>query len=146
MYDYEKYKNDFNFVCHYFTKLMAKHFFDLLGEIGVFPGQPPVLRALYKNGECNQNEICRMINIKPGTMTDILKRMEKSGLIQRKPSKNDMRFIIVSLTDKGKETSEKVFEIQKKLEDDCFKGFNKEEKDMFISYLRRINENLYKER
>lgn len=53
-----------------------------------------------------------------GTLTPMLKKMEKDGCIERKRSSDDERVVIVSLTQKGKSLEEKAKEIPNKVMND----------------------------
>ncbi len=52
------------------------------------------------------NDIAHRLLLETNTVTPLLQRMEKAGLIKRTISREDMRQRIVSLTDKGKEMEE----------------------------------------
>jgi DNA-binding MarR family transcriptional regulator len=56
---------------------------------------------------------CKDLSVKTlltkGTLTGVLDRLEKKGLTQRIPSRNDRRSITILLTPKGEELFRKVF-------------------------------------
>ncbi len=56
----------------------------LLEEIGVYPGQPPMLFILNQEDGLSQKKLANKLKIKPSTITVMLKRMEKANLIVRK--------------------------------------------------------------
>lgn len=47
-------------------------------------------------------ELAEKMKVVPGRMTDILKNLEKKGLIERSKSKEDKRIVVVSLLEEGK--------------------------------------------
>ena len=55
----------------------------IFSEIGLFRGQPPVLFQLGKHKELTQSQLADMLEVTPATLTNILHRMEKTGLINR---------------------------------------------------------------
>ncbi|MBF9002931.1 MULTISPECIES: MarR family winged helix-turn-helix transcriptional regulator [Vibrio] len=63
--------------------------------------QYAVLESLDANGPLDQVSLGEASAIKRGTLTDMLARMERKGLIQRSPSLHDARQKQVEITDDG---------------------------------------------
>lgn len=143
MSDKETIMNQFNFKFHEIARLYRSRFQMLVNEAGMHPGQPPILLILLKEKDCTQKELCKLIHIKPASMTDILQRMERDELIIRKQDTTDMRATKVCLSKKGIEKVQSVFSIGKQIEKDCFFNFSKEEKETFSLLMDKIYQNLY---
>ncbi len=111
-------------------------------KVNLSEGKPKILDFLTENDGCSQKEIANLCHIEPATATSVLSLMEKEELIYRVRNEKDKRILNVFLTEKGINVQKKLDEIFNKVDDICFKGFNKEEKDQVINYLNRINENL----
>jgi DNA-binding MarR family transcriptional regulator len=79
--------------------------------------------------------------VKPATITVTLRRMEKSGLLERKSDTKDLRKSKVYITEKGKELHSKVEDITKSIEKDCFIGFTQEEKILLRRFLIQMRDN-----
>ena len=114
-------------------------------EIGLSKGQPPVLLFLDKENSRTQRELADFLNIKPASMSDVLQRMEKNGLVERKRGKNDLRTMHVTITDKGRKKSDEFLLKERSLDDLFFKGFEDEEKEAFLQMFARMTENLMSE-
>lgn len=69
---------------------------------GVVPGQFPALLALYERGGRTQAELCVDVRIEQPTMARTLARMERDGLIERRPDPDDGRRSLVFLTPRGR--------------------------------------------
>ncbi len=89
-----------------------------------------------------QKEIAEALGLKPPTVTVILRRMEKAGLLRRRTDTQDMRVLRVYLTEKGRALRKDVEEINKILEEECFAGFPLEEKALLRKFLIQIRDNL----
>lgn len=131
----------------YFTFLdtSRRHYLrthSLLGEIGVYHGQPPLLCALEENDGLSQRELADILNIAPSTITVMLKRMEKAGLIFRKQDSKDQRVSRVYLTEEGKIKCIKAKEAINDLSKECFKDFSLEEKERLKQLLEKMGKNL----
>ncbi|AKF94263.1 MarR family transcriptional regulator [Brevibacillus laterosporus] len=111
-------------------------------EVGIYPGQLPVLFLLKnKNGRV-QKELVTKMKVKAATVTVMLNRMEKSGLIERQPDPDDLRASRVYLTELGKEKLEQIEKVIKEIEKKCFEGFREEEKILLRRFLTHMHRNL----
>jgi DNA-binding MarR family transcriptional regulator len=75
----------------------------LMQEAGFTGPQLLVMQALASAAEMTAGDLAKQVNLSQGTVTSILDRLEKPGLINRIRSHKDRRRIFVSLTDEGKE-------------------------------------------
>lgn len=116
----------------------------ILERLDLHPGQPPLLFTLYKNDGLSQREIADKIHIKPSTITVMLTRMEKAGLITRKQDEFDQRISRVYLTEKGIEMCEELKKIMPVLNEQCFGNFTEEEKETFKYLLEKMADNIEK--
>lgn len=114
----------------------------LIQKYDVYPGQPILLMRLAKTDGLIQKELARRISVKPATLTVMLNRMEKSGLVVRKPDERDQRISRVFLTDKGRIASQAVKEALRILEIQCYAGFTSEEKEVLQGMLERMHTNM----
>lgn len=83
-------------------KLLEDRVREGLRASGVYHGQARVLEALARNGELSQIQIAEGLRIERPTVTNMIQRMEKSGLIVRTKDRKDPRANKVRLTAAGK--------------------------------------------
>lgn len=100
------------------------------------------LRLLEKEENVTAGRIAEYLDIKPSSVTQIIKKLEEAGTANRVKSKNDARIIFVELTDKGREIISDKGKISSGLKDEIFKDFTEEELETLDKYLNRINENI----
>lgn len=130
---------------HIFLEILRLHYYRthvLLDEVGVYPGQPPMLFVLSKEDGQSQKELANKLNLKPATITVMLKRMEKANLVERRQDAEDQRVSRVYITEQGKEVYEKVNKIMKNVEEECFGNFTVEEKVILRRLLMQMKNNL----
>lgn len=128
-----------------FMQILRLHYsrsHSLLENTGVYHGQPPVLIALYKKNGQSQKELSDKIGIKPATMTVMIKRMEKTGLVERQQDEKDQRISRIFLTEKGMKVCNEVQIVTKQLEVECTKNFTNEELVLLRRLLMQVRENL----
>jgi MarR family transcriptional regulator, organic hydroperoxide resistance regulator len=73
----------------------------LLEPMGLTHPQYLVMLALRQHQPLSVRELSRLLQLDPGTLSPLLKRLETSGLVVRGRDKNDERTLAVTLTDKG---------------------------------------------
>lgn len=70
---------------------------------GITPSQATVLLALSGRDDPSQSDLVKDTGIDRSTMADVVKRLVKKGLVERKRRKTDARAYVLTLTHKGKE-------------------------------------------
>lgn len=65
------------------------------------PTQHAALATLLKHGELSQNHLGRLTAMDPSTISIVVRKLLKNGLIERRGSKNDQRLAMIRLTGDG---------------------------------------------
>jgi DNA-binding MarR family transcriptional regulator len=63
-----------------------------------------VLGALFRHGELTVGELAAFERVQPPTMTRKVTFLQEGGYVSRRPHESDGRVVVVTLTDKGRET------------------------------------------
>ena len=90
------------------SRLVTQTYQPLLREQGLTYPQYLVLLVLWEKDEQPVNDIAKRLLLETNTVTPLLQRMEKEGILTRAKGKKDARQIIVSLTRKGKDLQKKL--------------------------------------
>lgn len=108
--------------------------FGLMGN--PYRGQGRVLKLLKLKPEITQKELSELLDMRPQSLGDLLKKLEQKGYITRTPSEEDKRVMMICLTEKGRNAE---------LQDDKQLGFetlfdclSEEEQSQLSEYLKRI--------
>ena len=107
-------------------------------------GQPPVLFNLEGHEGVVQADLAKKLEVTPATLTNLLHRMERSGLVRREKDEVDIRATRVYLTEKGKATLEKAKLLVEEMDQITFSGFSETERQQMWDYLERVHQNLKK--
>lgn len=99
------------------------------------------LRA-HENEDVFQKDLEAAFSISGATATNILKVMEKDGLINRVPMQKDARLKKLEMTEKGKKFDDAARANVIRLEEGMKKGFTEEELTIFREYLDRLTQNI----
>ncbi len=73
-----------------------------IAPLGVVPGQFAQLLALYEHDGITQQELCEVVEVEQPTMANTLARMERDGLIERRPHPSDGRKQLIYLTNRAR--------------------------------------------
>lgn len=103
------------------------------------------LRLLSKETQVTAGRISNYLDIKPSSVTQIINKLEETGMVVRVKSKEDARVVFVELTEKGKETLEERGAIFDGLNESLFQGFSEGELANLATYLEKIRENISSE-
>ena len=91
------------------ARLVTQAYTPMLTELGITYPQYLVLMVLWDKDNQPVNDIARRLLLETNTVTPLLQRMEKLGLVIRKKGELDKRQQIVSLTEKGKAMEEEAY-------------------------------------
>ncbi|RKQ28798.1 MarR family winged helix-turn-helix transcriptional regulator [Oceanobacillus halophilus] len=97
-----------------------------------------ILEALYHKGKQTIKQISEAVLINTGSITYVIDKLEKKGLLEREPCKDDRRVVYIQLTDKGKKLMAEIFPLHQKVIEEVFEDVNEEEKEIVIDVLKRI--------
>ena len=91
------------------ARLITQAYTPILTALGITYPQYLVLMVLWENDNQPVNDIAHRLHLETNTVTPLLQRMEKLGLVNRKKGEQDKRQQIVSLTKKGKALEKEAF-------------------------------------
>ncbi|MTD13886.1 MarR family transcriptional regulator [Nakamurella sp. YIM 132087] len=83
----------------------------LLEPMGLTHPQYLVMLALWEKDPRSVKELSEVLDLDPGTLSPLLKRLEASGLVERRRSTTDERLLAVTLTGPGRALRTKALEI-----------------------------------
>jgi DNA-binding MarR family transcriptional regulator len=124
------------------NRLYDRRLQDVLGELGVAPGQFAPLVMLFEQDGLTQAELCRRINVEQPTMANTLDRMERDGLIKRQPDPKDRRRATVHLTERANGMRATVMDRARQVSGQAVHRFTVAEQEQLFAMLGRIAENL----
>ena len=150
MHDELRLGNQVCFRLYSAARLLMQAYTPFLNELGITYPQYLVLMVLWEKDAQPVNDIAHKLLLETNTVTPLLQRMEKAGLIARTQGKEDSRQRIVSLTKKGIELRERAKHIPECLTADIIKNEGSPEEitqmiptlDKLIAGLKQTEKNL----
>jgi len=104
------------------------------------PRQYAVLLVISKNDGISQTGLVNETGIDRSTLADIMRRMQKKGMVKRKRTKTDARTYAVGLTAKGKKTLDRSTPAAKKADAKILAALPVKDRNSLLSALERIIE------
>ncbi|HIW64188.1 MAG TPA: MarR family winged helix-turn-helix transcriptional regulator [Candidatus Stackebrandtia excrementipullorum] len=114
----------------------------LLRELGLYPGQEIMLAHLATHGDQRQSALVLALSIDPSTVTKMLHRLAKAGLVARRPCPDDGRVSLVSITESGRALIDRITESWRRLEARTTRGLSKEQQAQLTTLLSLLERNL----
>lgn len=108
-------KNQLCFPLYACSRKIVGSYTPYLKPLGLTYTQYVVLMVLWEQENINVGQLGEILRLDAGTLTPLLKRLEKAGYVSRERSKEDERITIISITEEGKSLKEKCKDIPLKM-------------------------------
>lgn len=113
-----------------------------LNKLGVHTGQEMILLQLWIEEGISQSQLAACMEVEPPTATKMLQRMERAGLIERRPDPEDARVSLVYLTERGRTLEQPVLDVWRQLEARTISGLSLTEQTLLRRLLLQVATNL----
>jgi DNA-binding MarR family transcriptional regulator len=107
----------------------------ILDDYKITPPQFDALQCLICNGGLTISDLSLKLFQAPSTITDLVDRMENSGLVERTRDIKDRRVVRVSVLQKGYAIIDKVVDERCKFVNEALKSIDSDDRVEFIKYL-----------
>ena len=112
-------------------------------KIDAFNGaQGRILYVLWQKDGISIKTLSEQCGLAITSLTSMLERMEKQGLLRRESDEKDKRKTLLFLTDRAYALREDYEDVSARMGTVFYEGFSEEEIRLFESFLRRVLDNL----
>lgn len=115
-----------------------------MDQIEMHRAQATLLCRLFVQEGMTQSEIADQLSVQGATVTNMLQRMEETGLVTRQRDVEDNRLVRVYLTDEGKNKERSIVQQFVKVEETMFEGLTQEDRASLRRMLRLMLDNINK--
>ena len=120
------------------ARLLARELETILGPVGLNPAYVPVLLSLSAGGARTPKGLAQEATVEQPTMTATIQRMERDGIVTRKPNPDDGRSALIALTPKGYERIADMDRALGALNELLLEQFTTSEREQFLGLLGRV--------
>lgn len=106
-----KLENQLCFPLYACAKEVVRRYAPLLEPLGLTYTQYIAMMVLWEHKSVTVKELGKKLYLDSGTLTPMLKKMEKAGWLVRERSKSDERVVVVTITSAGEQLQEKAADI-----------------------------------
>lgn len=110
-----KLENQLCFPLYVCAKEMVRRYTPFLEPLGLTYTQYIVMMVMWEYKSICVKDMGKLLFLDSGTLTPMLKKMEKAGWIQRKRSENDERVVVITITAKGEKLHDEAAEVPVKM-------------------------------
>ncbi|MCH5315605.1 MAG: MarR family transcriptional regulator [Eubacterium sp.] len=114
-YDALKLENQICFPLYACAREIVKLYRPYLDEFGLTYTQYIAMMVFWEKKTCSAKELGEKLHLDSGTLTPVLKSLEKKGYVKRIRSSTDERLLLVNITEEGEVLKEKAAEIPAKV-------------------------------
>lgn len=131
-----------SFVMYACSKEIIKHYKPHLDKYDLTYTQYLTLLVLWQEDHLHLNELSEKLYLDSGTMTPMINRLEKKGLIIKTKSEVDKRSVFINVSEKGRSLNKKLKNLSELILAES--GFSNEDSqpvlDILNSILKQVNE------
>lgn len=120
------------------TRAIDLHSKTLMKDIGLTTPQLLVLQQVGQTGRARPSEVARLVHLSQATITSIVDRLVKAGLVTRARSENDRRSVDIILTQAGRRKLDAAPALLQKEFLNAFDNLHDWEKTSLVSSLQRL--------
>ena len=114
----------------------------LMDQIDMHRAQAALLCRLFNQDGLTQSELADQLSVQGATVTNMLQRMEETGLVSRRRDDDDNRLVRVNLTEAGRERERAITDQFVKLEQAVFEGISDDDRARLRQLLRHMLHNM----
>lgn len=109
-----------------------------MGDADLTPRQFAVLLSVSLNEGLSQTDLVEQTGVDRSTLADIVRRMLKKGLLQRRRTKEDARAYAVKLTEEGWRVLRAAEPVVKRVDERILNALSGKQRDQFVEDLSAI--------
>lgn len=125
------------FLANHMARLFAQGLQARIKPLGLTTGTFPALLELWEEDGLTQKALVERLDIEQATMANTLRRMERDGLVQRRPHPTDGRSQQVWLTRKARSLRDNALGAATAQNEFALAGLAPDERELFIRFMTR---------
>ncbi|MEM1047393.1 MAG: MarR family transcriptional regulator [Pseudomonadota bacterium] len=139
-------KNSAGYLANHMARLFALGLQKRLNPTGLATAQFMTLLELWNKDGLTQKQLVANLDVEQATMANTLARMERDGLVRRRPHPADARSQQVWLTAKARGLREAATDAASAQNRIALNGLSGDEQEVFLALMRRVIETMREQR
>jgi len=126
------------FLTNHMARLFAHGLARRIEPLGLAPAQFMILLELWEKDGRTQKELVQLLDVEQATIANTLARMERDGLVKRKPNEADGRSQLIYMTARAKSLKEPAITAAHAQNTLALGELSKDEISQFLDLIRRV--------
>ncbi|MBW8637754.1 MarR family transcriptional regulator [Hoeflea sp. WL0058] len=126
------------YLTNHLARLFASELQNAIRHLGIAPAQFMTMLELWREDGQTQKTLVQKLHVEQATMANTLTRMERDGLIRRKPNPADARSQQIWLTQKAKKLEGPATDAAGSINDIALADLSETEKAQFLDLMGRV--------
>ncbi|MCR9136363.1 MAG: MarR family transcriptional regulator [Alphaproteobacteria bacterium] len=126
------------YLINHTARLCFKGLHEQIAPLGLAPAQFMTLLELWREDGLTQKELVERLDVEQATMANTIARMERDGLIERRPHPDDRRARSIYATEKAKALEVDAIKAAMRVNEDMLAPLTVEEQKKFIQLMQRV--------
>ena len=110
--------------------------------LGLPYGQFQALHFIGQNEGVQQSRVQEHFELDKGSVSSLMKGLEKNGFIERRPDESDKRAVNIFLTAKAQKLLSSIVKVYRSWTATLLQGFSDDEKEALFGYMERMMANV----
>ncbi|MCW2308282.1 MarR family winged helix-turn-helix transcriptional regulator [Rhodobium gokarnense] len=125
------------YLANHMARLFAIALAEEIRPLGLAPAQFMTLLELWRTDGLTQKQLVERLNVEQATMANTIARMERDGLVSRRPHPDDGRAQSIHVTEKARALEAPATAAATRVNDSALKDFSQAERDQFNALMAR---------
>ena len=108
---------------------------------GIVPSHGEIVFNLIRNHEMTMTELSDSISKDRSTVTTLVGKLIKRGMVEYRENPEDLRSKKVVLTESGKKLEKDFIQISKDMNSKLWQGISKKDKEVFLKVMLKVKDN-----
>jgi len=130
--------NSAGYLINHTARLFALGLREQIAPLGIAPAQFMTLLELWREDGLTQKDLVERLDVEQATMANTISRMERDGLIVRRPHPEDGRARSIYITDRAKSLEAAATKAARNVNQIFLSSLSEDERKQFIQIMQRI--------
>lgn len=130
--------NSAGYLTNHMARLFAQSLREQIAPLGLAPAQFMALLELWNGDGLTQKELVERLDVEQATMANTITRMERDGLVERRPHPGDRRARIIHATDKARCLQAQAIAAAKTINHSFLAALSPDEQMQLLDFMKRI--------
>ncbi len=126
------------YLINHIARLCFQDLREQIAPLGIAPAQFMTLLELWREDGLSQKDLVDLLDVEQATMANTIARMERDGLIERRPRPEDGRSHSIYMTEKAKLLEFEATNAARRVNEEHLSVLSDEEQKQYIQIMQRI--------